>query len=169
MRPSKHLLVSSAAGSGVWAITGEPLGLPVTIAAGVLFDLDHGPDIWWSYVLEHRPVSTLVLHGWEWLAGLLVVGIWTRFPWWLTAMIVGYGLHMVTDQIANKTGPWSYFIVYRAWRGFRTERVGDEWEYDDVHKVLRQEIPPAAWLMDWWMRKRSARSGAYHKDGPTRS
>ncbi|MFC1935222.1 hypothetical protein ACFLX9_00420 [Chloroflexota bacterium] len=169
MRPIRHLLVSSVAGSGAWVITGEPWGLPVTVAAGVLVDLDHGPDVWWSLVLENRPISTLVFHAWEWLAGLLVVGIWTGFPWWLTAMLVGYGLHIATDHVANKASPWRYFIVYRAWCGFQTERVGDELGYDAVNEVLKQEIPPAAWLMDWGRQRRNASSRTHKKDEPKRS
>ena len=102
MQPSRHLLTSTVAGSGVWAMTGESWALPIVVTAGVLVDLDHGPDAWWNVALERKPIVTLAFHAWEWLISLVLLGVWTGFSWWLTAAIIGYGLHLFTDQIANK-------------------------------------------------------------------
>ena len=54
----------------------EPLAIPITVGAGVLVDIDHSPDYWWTYALRREAMATLVLHGWEWLVGLVFLGIW---------------------------------------------------------------------------------------------
>ena len=116
------------AGGAVWAATGEPWALPVTVAAGVLVDADHGPDLWWTLALQRRPLAVVALHGWEWLTALIVLGFWTQFSWWLVAVIVGYGLHLVTDHLFNDGKPMSYSLIYRARhrfpRGKSVSRLG---------------------------------------------
>ena len=61
----------------------------MTLASGVLVDVDHSPDLWWNLALQREPVAIYLLHSWEWLAGLAVLGVWTGFPWWLVALLVG--------------------------------------------------------------------------------
>ena len=34
-------------------------------------------------------------------------------------------------------------------------KVAPDWDFDRGYTVLKKEIPPAAWLIEWW-RKRSA-------------
>ena len=65
MRPSRHLALSTVAGGVVWASTGEPWTLPVTVAVGVGLDIDHAPDMWWTFALERKPVAVFALHAWE--------------------------------------------------------------------------------------------------------
>jgi len=161
LRPSRHLALSIVAGSLVWAGTGEPWTLPVTVAAGVAVDLDHGPDLWWNLALGHSPVAVFVLHAWEWLAGLLALGIETGFSWWLTAVVVGYGLHIITDHINNKGRMWRYSIAYRARHGFKVARLAPQWDSNYTYSVLKREIPPAVVLIEWWRRR--ARRDKEHK------
>ena len=150
MRPSRHLALSTAAGGAAWAVTGEPWALPVTTATGVLVDLDHGPDLWWTFALRRQPVATFLLHGWELLAGLVVLGIWIGFPWWLLAVLVGYGLHLATDHLFNGGGLWNYSLIYRARYRFQLTRLADGWDFDHAYSVLRKEVPPAVMLIEWW-------------------
>ena len=149
MRPSRHLAVSSTAGAALWAATGEPLTLPLTVATGVLIDLDHVPDLLWNRDTGHKARVTSALHAWEWLAGLLVIGIVTGFPWWVSAILVGYGLHLLTDHLFNQGGTWVYFLVYRASHGFRADRMVPHWEVHHSYRVILREIPFAVRLWDW--------------------
>ncbi len=156
MRPSRHLALSAAAGGGIWAASGQPWALPMTVAAGVLVDVDHAPDLWWTFALKRKPIATFLLHSWEWLTGLLVLGVWAGFPWCLVAVIVGYGLHVITDHAFNHGALWSYSLAYRAWHRFRMASLAPGWDFDYAFDVLRKEVPPAAMLIDWW-NGRSAR------------
>ena len=134
----------------MWAITGEPWSLPVTLAAGVLVDADHAPDLWWTFALGRKPIATTLLHGWEWVATLLVVGILMGFPWWLLAMSVGHGLHVVTDQLFNGGGWRAYSVSYRASHGFQMVNVSPDWDSEHAYGVLQKEMPNAARLIGWW-------------------
>ena len=153
MRPSRHLALSTVAGGAVWAITGEPLALPLTVGAGVLVDVDHSPDLWWNLALRREPVAVYLLHSWEWLAGLMVVGVLTGSPWWLSAVVVGFGLHLLTDHLFNHGGRWSYSLIYRASKGFRMAKLAPGWEVDQTYEVLRKEVPVAVMLIEWWRRR----------------
>ena len=152
MRPSRHLLLSAAAGGVVWAATGEPASLPLAAAVGTLIDVDHAPDLWWTFALGRRPTATLLLHGWEWLGVLLALGVVWVFPWWLTATIVAYALHLVGDQVFNHGSPGVYFLLYRARHRFRLERLAPLWDYELAYETLRREVPLAARLMERWRR-----------------
>ena len=158
MRPSRHIAISLAAGGAVWGATGEPLALPAAVAAGVLVDVDHAPDLWWSLALRRTPVATLALHAWEWVTALTVVGIWTRFPWWLVAVLVGYSLHVITDHIANKGERWTYSILYRARHRFQIAKLAPRWRFEHTQRVLQQELPPLDRLVERWQQKKLARS-----------
>ena len=125
----------------------------MTLAAGVLIDGDHAPDLWWTYALRRQPSATYLLHSWEWLVGLVLLGIWTGFPWWMAALVVGHGLHVTTDHIFNKGGPWSYSLLYRARHGFVLPRVAPGWDHDRSFEVLRSEFPLAARLIEWWRKR----------------
>ena len=163
MQPSRHLALSMAAGGTLWAATGEPWALPVTVGAGALVDLDHGPDYWWTYALGHNPVATFVLHAWEWLAILVAVGIWTGYPWWHMAVLSGYGLHLITDHLFNRGGTWSYSLIYRARHRFLVQRLAPGWNLDRGYDVLRKEIPFAARLIEWWIGRQLSRREATNR------
>ena len=153
MRPREHLALSTAAGGAVWAATGEPWAFPATIATGVLIDVDHSPDLWWTFALRRQPVATFLLHSWEWLAGLVVLGIWAGFPWWLAAVLVGYSLHVITDYLFNGRGLRSYFLIYRAINWFQAEKLFPGLDHSQAYGVLQKEVPVAARLIEWWNRR----------------
>ena len=134
----------------MWAATGEPWALPVTVGAGVLVDIDHGPDLWWTFALRRTPAASFVLHAWEWLLGLSVLAFVLGFPWWLVAVCVGYGLHVSTDHLFNRGRPLAYFFFYRALHGFRMARVFTEGSADRAYVTLEKEVPIAVWLIEWW-------------------
>ena len=105
-----HFAVAAVGGGTLWAVTGEPWSLPVSIASGVAIDVD--------YALRRVPIATKVLHGWEWVVILMAVGTLTGFPWWITAIGVGYGLHIAGDQLSHQRKWWWYILTYRTWKGY---------------------------------------------------
>ena len=115
MLPSIHFAISAVGGGAVWALTGEPLSLPVAVAAGVAIDVD--------YLLYRVPIAIKLLHGWEWFAALLVVGMLAGFPWWIAAAAVGYGLHIAGDQISHQRKWWWYILTYRTWKRYRSRVI----------------------------------------------
>lgn len=153
MRPSRHLAVSTAAGAGVWAVSGEPLAVPVAIGAGVLVDIDHSPDLWWAYALRREPVSVIFFHSWEWLVALLLFGVWTGFQWWLVALVLGFGLHLSTDKGFNRVSLKSQSLIYRARHRFKASVLNPNLDLDGTYRVLEQEVRPAIWLIEWWRRR----------------
>ncbi len=114
MQPTIHLAVSAVGGGAVWAVTGEPWSLPVAVAAGVAVDVD--------YLLYRFPIAIKLLHGWEWFAASLVVGMLAGFPWWVAAAAIGYGLHIAGDQMYNQRKWWWYFLTYRTWKKYRSRK-----------------------------------------------
>jgi hypothetical protein len=111
MQPTIHFAVSAVGGGAVWAVTGEPLSLPVAVASGVAIDVD--------FFLYRFPIAIKLLHGWEWLAALMAVGLVAGFPWWVAAAAAGYGLHIAGDQMYNQRKWWWYFLTYRTWKRYR--------------------------------------------------
>ena len=126
------------------------MAVPVAIGAGVLVDIDHSPDLWWAYALRREPVSVLLFHSWEWLAGLILFGVWTGFQWWLVAVVVGFGLHLITDKVFNRVSLRSQSLIYRARHRFRAAVLSPDWDLDATYRVLEQEVRPAVWLIEWW-------------------
>ncbi len=141
--------------------------MAVTVGAGTLVDLDHGPDLWWRFALRREPVMVLALHSWEWLAALVALGIWAAFPWWLVAVLIGYGVHLTTDHLFNGLGIRCYLLAYRGFHGFKASRLahGDQWDFAKSYRVLEEELPFAIKLIEWWHR----RSDAHDTGGSRRS
>lgn len=150
MRPSRHFAVSTAAGGVLWAASGEPWILPITVAAGVVVDADHAPDLWWNFALRHQPVFTVVVHAWKWLAGLVVLGVWMGFPWWIIGVVVGYGLHLTTDHLFNSSCLWTYSLFFRTYRRFQVAQLAPGWDFDHAYDVIQRKCPLAAKLIELW-------------------
>ena len=125
MRPTNHLLVSSAIGVGVWIGTGEIIAIPIAAGAGTLADGDHLSDMIWHHYFHNEPTAKFALHAWEWLVAMLVTGVVLGFPWWLIALIAGYLSHVSTNHMANKGQPLRYSILYRSSQKFKFDRIFD--------------------------------------------
>ena len=149
MKPSQHLVLSVASGGVGWAATGEWGAVPIAVAAGTLVDVDHIPDYVWNFVLGRTPVMTLVFHAWEWPCGLLVLGGWTGFSWWLTAAVVAYGLHLTVDALFNNVDFTRYSIVFRALSGFRRAKLTPQWTAQKSREEINVEAPAVAAVVDW--------------------
>ena len=145
MRPSYHLALSAVLGAGVYAATGEPMAVPVTVAVGTLIDVDHVPDYYWTYVLRRRPVGIVALHAWEWMLAWIALDQFLWFPSWLyMAVVFGYGMHLVTDVVFNKAGAAYYSFIYRAATGFRK---GPGFNVDNAMAAMEQRVPYMAFMV----------------------
>lgn len=133
-------MLSAGVGAVVWGISKEPLAVPLAVAGGVLIDADHLLDQVWYFYLHKRPAAILVLHAWEWLAGMLAVCVWLSFPWWLVALTIGYAGHLATDQRFNDVYRMGYFITYRTYHGFSVDRFMPEWRLAPPLESLIDEL-----------------------------
>ena len=116
----------------------------------MLVDVDHIPDYLWADVLKRRPIASIFFHGWEWLGALVVLGIWKGFSWWLLAVVVGYGLHVVGDYAFNHHNPWDYFVVYRARHRFKVARLDGIRDHTHSHAGLLNEMSFVTGLLERW-------------------
>ncbi len=155
MRLQPHLAASTAAGAAVWAGTGEPITLPIAIAAGVLPDADHLLDYYLKFVKKTRRFRFYLLHGWEYLiAGLVIYLFFVNEPWML-AIVTGYATQIILDQIshARETWPLAYFVTYRALTKFRApppRRPMGRRDYDS----FVQSLPFGRGVAERWFRNR---------------
>jgi len=127
----QHLGLSLALASAIWWFT-RSLGMTLSaLFFGVLIDLDH----WFDYFAEYgRRIrvrhffqvahdrayrrGVLFLHGWEWVILLAGATWWFDYPSWLAGITLGWGTHLVADQLYNRPRPWGYSLAYRIRHGF---------------------------------------------------
>jgi hypothetical protein len=121
--------------AGLWWV-GGPKAAVAGAAASLMVDLDHVVDYLWQrpgpltpaaffhyYHTNQVPYLLLVTHSWELLALAWLGWWWLGGAVWLGALLAGWSWHLVCDQAGNRVGIWLYFLVYRAWRRFRRDRL----------------------------------------------
>lgn len=136
MQAKYHIATSALASVGVYYGTGSWPAAAACMVSGVLVDLDHVPD----YLVEHGPkldykffMSSfpegryeriyLFLHAWEWvIAGSIAVALTGWHPI-ATGLLLGYGIHMILDQLINQPMPLTYFLTWRASKRFKAYDV----------------------------------------------
>ncbi|PKB61534.1 MAG: hypothetical protein BZY79_03000 [SAR202 cluster bacterium Casp-Chloro-G4] len=110
---------------------------------------------------------TRPFHTWEFV--LIGIGIMLGF-WYhplLLAALVGYGSHMLVDQIGNQSHPLAYFVLYRASKRFRRRQLTPHL-YTGQYRFLPDDAP-------WWARVepriyrlyRSKKDGWPNEPGPS--
>jgi membrane-bound metal-dependent hydrolase YbcI (DUF457 family) len=139
MRPQGHVLVSAGLGSLFWAKSRDPRTMALSLAFGVLVDLDHFIDYWYfkrhiSFDLQEFLHSRywegskrlfILFHAFEYLP--LVFLFWQAWKGrrWAVAATAAMSSHVLADHFINELRPFGYFIVYRAAKGFRSEELID--------------------------------------------
>lgn len=121
MLPHKHALISAAIGLIGWRREKDIRAGIAALVAGVLPDLDHIVDY---ACFRRHGVHRLILplHSYEYgLLGLLLARLSNSVV--LQAAAWSYLAHLVADQAENRTHVLGYFLLFRAWHGFRLERV----------------------------------------------
>ena len=122
MKASGHAMVGAVGGIAVGAATNSPLAGAITLFAGVLVDVDHIVEIWLWLVRKVKPTRLFVfLHAWEGLAALIILLIVLGASPPLIGLTVGYGLHVLGDNLFNRARHLAYFISWRLINGFRIE------------------------------------------------
>ena len=99
-------------------------------------DLDHLPDLIYHQRFR-RPGEGLMevfdrhdwrktfipLHGWELAAILGALALFSDHPLLFGGLLLGYGLHLVMDQLGNEAYPLTYVLTYRILRGFDARHI----------------------------------------------
>jgi hypothetical protein len=112
----------------------------VAFAAGVLPDVDHVLDFFDPKDSGRARLMLRPFHAWEYfLASLVVVlALYSEPLFW--AAVLGYLSHLVLDQIANRTHPMAYSIIYRAAKGFRRRHLTSH-IFDPSYLATRESMP----------------------------
>lgn len=124
-RPRIHAALTLAALGVSWHRLCWPERLALTLG-GVFVDADHLVDLALHRLAGRRRWRVLPLHGWEYVGLLALAGGQSR--WCRAARMTALGLlsHLVIDQLVNRPGhPAYFFVVFRMWHGFATERLPD--------------------------------------------
>ncbi len=122
-----HLFTSTLLAAGLRAQGHNWSVSTAALAAGVLVDGDHFLDMLMQrlaprrFALERPSRLLLLLHSWELaLLLLLLAGRQSSCQPLLLGLASGYGVHLAIDQYTNKPcSPLTYWLLYRAARGFR--------------------------------------------------
>lgn len=121
MLPHRHAVISATVGAVAWAQSGDPLAFAAAVAAGIVPDVDHFAD----YVYFHRRGGhrlILPLHGYEYaaLGGGMALISGNQV---LAVAVLSYLIHLLADQLENKTRLFGYSLLFRAGHRFRVEAI----------------------------------------------
>jgi hypothetical protein len=121
MLPQKHVIVSVVIGTIGWQVTGDIRACAVSVAAGVLPDVDHIVDYsYYRWRGKHRLI--LPLHGYEYAALSALAALLTRNQI-LGVAAISYMVHLLADQMENHTHRLGYSVLYRIRHRFRIEEI----------------------------------------------
>ncbi len=140
MKTGNHIVVSIIISGVLYAIFKSLRLASASFVSGVFVDLDHIIDYWVECGLRfnleqffnffdkknlgNREKIYFVLHGWEWLIILCAASWMTDWNLWVTGLLIGYGHHMVIDEIYNnaiyRLRPYvfGYSLLWRWKNGF---------------------------------------------------
>jgi hypothetical protein len=146
LRPQAHVAVSAGLGAIFWAKSRDWRTFLISVAFGVLVDLDHLFDYWYS---ERRLtwntrtfMSTrywrrsgrvfLLFHAFEHLP--MVFLLWQAFKGrkWAVAATSAMSSHVLADHFVNELRPLGYFLSYRIAHRFRASEIMD---WDKARRV----------------------------------
>lgn len=137
-----HIVSSAALAVVIFNETSSAAMALFAFLSGILIDLDHLLDFlvlsgmrfsvknlfrWCNEGLWEKIV--LILHSYELYIIFALFAYYFPHPV-TTGICLGVGLHLLLDQIGNRymlkhlsINPLFYFFTYRAWGGFRKERL----------------------------------------------
>lgn len=143
MRFKSHIITSVSLTVTIWVFTRSFWAGVLCFIFGTLIDIDHaiehGLAFGWKNVSYKNVAyasrrtakigkkggyekSKLIFHAIE-----LVILTWIAFIYmeniYFFAVALGYSVHMAMDQMANGARPLSYFITWRAIKGFDTDKI----------------------------------------------
>ena len=152
MSPAVHVLISAGLGGCVYGVTGSWESGAAAAVAGVAPDADHALDYynWFARRQTHR--LYYLLHGWEYVAILLVVA--TLIDWHMIAVsaTLGYTSHMLADYLASGLPVSRYSLLYRGFHRFRRRDILPHEiasELDGQFATLLQSHRPTGRILRW--------------------
>lgn len=131
MKFSQHIITSGMVSVALWPVYHSVEISVMCFLTGVFIDIDHFIDYFREFgfninvpkffqVFKGKNINRvwIPLHSWE-LFGMMLFFSWLgQGNNWMIGLITGYFLHMILDQLFNKPGPWSYFLVFRYTKKF---------------------------------------------------
>jgi hypothetical protein len=154
MTGPQHLAASGAVGIALWVATGSPVTMPITIAAGVLPDVDHLLDYYNRYIRRDWRRIYLLLHGWEYFAAAVGLYLFAFREPWMLAVALGYLTQIGGDQLFNGGRWFSYLLVGRALARFRSPVVLPN-ERHDSYEAFVKSIPFGRGTVRRWFAARA--------------
>lgn len=135
MRPFKHLVVSTISGVAVYSLTGSLSSGIACFLTGCLVDIDHFYDYvkvnGWDFSIKRfckhfveiypsLPSGKFYFffHAYELAIILIMTCFLSKLNLILSFATLGYIVHLLCDQFANRSSPFAYFLTYRATKGF---------------------------------------------------
>ena len=153
MGPVGHSVISAGIAGGVWGVTGSTAAGSAAFGVGVLNDVDHLFDYFQWYVRRKKGKVYLLFHAWEYsIIGLLLLGLVYYHPVLLAAALAHLG-HITADHVHNRLSPWGYFITYRIWVRFDTDRVTPNHNVLNSYRSWLGLFPFGKRLEPWYQRK----------------
>jgi hypothetical protein len=157
LRPQGHVIASAGLGAIFWARSRDWRTMLISLVFGVLVDLDHFIDYWYSegrvcFDLEtfmrtryfkKRGRIFVLFHAWEYLPLLYFVWQAMKGRKWAVAATSAMATHVVADHFANDLRPLGYFLWWRIKHGFRASVIID-WQRADAIDARHAEYDERA-------------------------
>jgi hypothetical protein len=113
--------VSTGVAAAAYRLSGDKRTAAAAFLAGTAIDADHFVDYAICRLTNSRDWVVLPLHGWEYLAGLVLAGVF-RPP--VLSVAAGYGIHLALDHVFNGLGPrFGYSLLWRLGKGLYAPRM----------------------------------------------
>ncbi len=153
MGPIGHAGISTVVGGGVWAATRSPEAGALTLAVGVLMDVDHVFDYYHWYIRRRQDKIYVLLHAWEYsIAGLALLASVFYHPLFLAA-VAAHLSHVITDHLYNHMAPLGYSIVYRIVKRFDASVIAPRHSPTGAYRQLLKVLPFGNRLEPWFQKR----------------
>ena len=135
MKPVCHATISVTL-SGTLYLIFNSWGLTISsLISGIFIDLDYVIDIiiqngspfklnhYRSPDCDNKLLTVRLFHGWEWVIFLGIAAWLTAWNPWVTGTWIGFGQHIIADNINYGQSFRSYSLIWRWKKGFKREKI----------------------------------------------
>ena len=144
MKPPGHAVISLSIGGALWVVTKSPYSLVAAFITGVMIDIDHLVEYYNWFIREDDTRLYYFLHSYELLAPAFLAGYMSGWDPIVLGVSFAFLGHLIADQLANPVTPLTYFITYRAMKGFRRREIikvdWDTLERDFLHVPITRTL-----------------------------
>ena len=146
MKVEHHAAIAVPVSLGIWYFTGSWVYFLLSLFLGIFVDSDHVFD----YIREEGKFNFkdmfiksykgdfkklyVIFHSYEYVPIAWAIGLITGNLEFSIVFTIAYLFHMIPDQMANNVRALGYFFLYRAFVGFKMDRVF----YSPEHRLQRQ-------------------------------